>query len=613
MNHQEEQINILLVHTGKAAAPEYLLDNISLTVRIAPKSRVLVLLNEPSFSKLKIQVSKHLVPWPANLELICIDDIPSSKASVHYEKTSSLDREFRGGFWFSTSNRFFVIADFMEARKLNNCLHIENDVVLYIDPTDLLPTFKDFADFAVPLDRIRAIPGVVWLKTPEVSRLLASAISKSEGRSDMMTLAEFCTSNPNFAKPLPTIPVEYAKKNGLNTDRFCQGIKEFEGVFDAAAIGQYLGGIHWMNEPSKTHFFVNESSDLYLSDYRFFWAQEGDHRIPYIEYEGQYTRVLATHVHSKNILGFSPFNHGTTQDVNNIITGEKIQALADLTISSAEVTEFHGRDNIQTPKVLEIPEKIKKRLFSSTKKIVAPEIDFLETCREAKIIFTYTHLLDYFKNYIAPRLNESFVLITHNSDNGVTDIDLELLNHPKLLSWYAQNVEFNHSKLKALPIGMANRQWGADRIQLLYKASKNNRKTKTLYANFNQKTHPKRANILKTLEGLPGLTKDERKDFNGYIQDLAAHQFCLCPRGNGVDTHRFWEAQYVSCIPIILREDWTPAYSNLPILVIEKWEDLKSLNLQNEYIKISTTNYDRSTLNLNVLAEELNTFKRTTQ
>jgi len=79
---------------------------------------------------------------------------------------------------------------------------------------------------------------------------------------------------------------------------------------------------------------------------------------------------------------------------------------------------------------------------------------------------------------------------------------------------------------------------------------------------------------------------------------IAKHKFCLCPRGNGIDTHRFWEAQYLNTIPVILRSDWTQAYSNLPILLVNSWENLMHIDLEKAYIQISSTFHSRDSLKL---------------
>lgn len=62
--------------------------------------------------------------------------------------------------------------------------------------------------------------------------------------------------------------------------------------------------------------------------------------------------------------------------------------------------------------------------------------------------------------------------------------------------------------------------------------------------------------------------------------------FVPCPRGNGVDSHRIWEALYLGSIPILLREDSFPALAEWPIWIVDSWSDVldySRLKLENKY------------------------------
>ena len=63
-----------------------------------------------------------------------------------------------------------------------------------------------------------------------------------------------------------------------------------------------------------------------------------------------------------------------------------------------------------------------------------------------------------------------------------------------------------------------------------------------------------------------------------YIKTLES-RYALCPRGCGVDTHRFYECIYLGCIPIVIRTHtvfdrmYTPD-TGFPCLVVERWADV---------------------------------------
>ena len=84
-----------------------------------------------------------------------------------------------------------------------------------------------------------------------------------------------------------------------------------------------------------------------------------------------------------------------------------------------------------------------------------------------------------------------------------------------------------------------------------------------------------------------------KTDFKSYLTELKQHRFSLCIRGNGIDTHRFYESLLMGTIPVIVNNKLT----NMGPFV----ENLKSLGLPfveiNSYEKFnydfSQENYDR--------------------
>jgi hypothetical protein len=56
-------------------------------------------------------------------------------------------------------------------------------------------------------------------------------------------------------------------------------------------------------------------------------------------------------------------------------------------------------------------------------------------------------------------------------------------------------------------------------------------------------------------------------------------RYALCPRGCGVDTHRFYECIYLGCVPIVIRTHtvfdrlYAPD-TGFPCLVVERWGDV---------------------------------------
>jgi len=65
-------------------------------------------------------------------------------------------------------------------------------------------------------------------------------------------------------------------------------------------------------------------------------------------------------------------------------------------------------------------------------------------------------------------------------------------------------------------------------------------------------------------------------------------RYALCPRGCGVDTHRFYECIYLGCVPIVIRTNtvfdrlYAPD-TGFPCLVVERWADVTEELLDRMY------------------------------
>jgi hypothetical protein len=72
-------------------------------------------------------------------------------------------------------------------------------------------------------------------------------------------------------------------------------------------------------------------------------------------------------------------------------------------------------------------------------------------------------------------------------------------------------------------------------------------------------------------------------------QKTLESQYAFCPRGCGVDTHRFYECIYLGCIPIVIRTNtvFDRLYNVFPCMIIDKWEDVTEELLDQNYIECS--------------------------
>lgn len=206
-----------------------------------------------------------------------------------------------------------------------------------------------------------------------------------------------------------------------------------------------------------------------------------------------------------------------------------------------------------------------------------------------KIIFCYTHRINILSDKIKYFMN-NFILITHNSDENIAYdtpaqklIIEKICACDKLIKWFSQNLCIEHNKINFLPIGIANQQWehGAHFTHFYNNINKSFHKNKSIYFFFEILTNKnKRQMCYDTLiHKLPFLNKIQPIH---NFQRLSEYEFCICPEGNGIDTHRFWEALYLKCVPIVIKNPLTEIIhknTTLPMVILSTWDEFDINNL----------------------------------
>jgi hypothetical protein len=241
---------------------------------------------------------------------------------------------------------------------------------------------------------------------------------------------------------------------------------------------------------------------------------------------------------------------------NNILTGERIQQLADVYIGFPH--DFHYNPFIST-------QTHKQKNMD----------DILDNYDNPRIVFCYSHHIIPFTNKIHFFQNP-FVLITHNSDENLNETNVfPLVNHDKIIKWYSQNVCIHHPKLIPIPIGIANQMWPHHNIHFYTDSIKqlHKHKTKKIYMSFNINTNPNRKECYETLKHIPFLDNIHPYD---NLTRLSEYEFCICPEGNGVDTHRLWECIYLQTIPIVLNTPFIQIikqHINPPMVILNTWDE----------------------------------------
>jgi hypothetical protein len=211
-------------------------------------------------------------------------------------------------------------------------------------------------------------------------------------------------------------------------------------------------------------------------------------------------------------------------------------------------------------------------------------------------IFLKTDYIGEFFEYVHPNILNPYILLTHNSDYSVPREFGYILDDPKLIAWFGQNVEgYSHPKLHPIPIGIANSHWGHGSIEtvaLMQKKTKGCGKNMLLYMNFSPSTyHVLRPYVFNLFYDKPFCVVSSPKDFGLYLVDVAHSKFVISPRGNGLDCHRTWEALYMGAIPIVESSLIDPLFQELPVVVINDWTEVTQEFLEAQWEEMSKTEY----------------------
>ena len=75
----------------------------------------------------------------------------------------------------------------------------------------------------------------------------------------------------------------------------------FKFIFDAAAMGQYIGGVDPMNDARNTVGFVNETCVIKYNNYEFYWFIINGIKKPFIKINEEMIPIFNLHIHCKDL------------------------------------------------------------------------------------------------------------------------------------------------------------------------------------------------------------------------------------------------------------------------------------------------------------------------
>ena len=268
----------------------------------------------------------------------------------------------------------------------------------------------------------------------------------------------------------------------------------------------------------------------------------------------------------------------------DIITGEKLQFICNHYLGKKR--EFEKSNYTYNPNL----KKNKILIFENLN----------ENFNNKSIIFCYTHLLSNLDELIKKLkfLDNDFILMFHNSDYNFEEEHLKLFQLKKLKKIFTQNINVSNQNVIPLPIGIANSKWHHGNLNTWKEIfNLNINKSNNIYFSFSIETNKKvRSDCYNKIirKKIPFL---KSRSYHKYLRILASYKYSICPEGNGIDTHRFWESLYLKVIPICKRNILVEYFSNyFPIIILDDWNDLNFGNLHKKYNDFNWDNYKKLNL-----------------
>lgn len=289
---------------------EYIMTNIAQLIRLG-HTTIYVITNAELFP--------HFEPFS---ESICLISVETLEDPFHFAEKSCLDKEWRTGFWHYTSARFFVIHSFMEKYWVNNVIHIENDVVLYYNCDDVLTApLLNSGRICIPFDSyVRNIASIMYI--PDAS-IFGQVLSHYDYSKNDMYNFSVIREKTDLIDQFPIFVEEEGDERSGTTQSISgtttqttlgtdvgerafvsRGWSRFgKYIFDAAAIGQYIGGVDPRNCDTDSRGFINETCVIkYNEEGTIVWKIENGIMKPFLRMKCEKEiPIFNLHIHSKQL------------------------------------------------------------------------------------------------------------------------------------------------------------------------------------------------------------------------------------------------------------------------------------------------------------------------
>ena len=232
-------------------------------------------------------------------------------------------------------------------------------------------------------------------------------------------------------------------------------------------------------------------------------------------------------------------------------------------------------------------------------------------------------------------LNQSTVLVSRSNDDELIPYISSaqkqsmrlayetILSNKNVILWFASNAVVSHPKIVHMPLGTkwawSDIHWHAEEMHkrrahiVLQKYARNIElnfyRAKVNLAHFRMSVHTSDVSLYEPWRSIRRKAEkvyserfsnqDIKNDvlfniscpqdihsvheFEKFLVDLSTFKFTFSPPGRGPDVHRTWEALLMGSIPIVQSGPLDSLYSDLPVLIVDSWEEVTTQLLSSLY------------------------------
>jgi len=175
--------------------------------------------------------------------------------------------------------------------------------------------------------------------------------------------------------------------------------------------------------------------------------------------------------------------------------------------------------------------------------------------------------------YILQSFKQPYELVYHRTDRTFDRHDFESIRN-YVSRIYAENCEIKHEKITQLPLGFPDdrlpTRLSIDKDILCYLnvGLPNDQELKFVqYRSIRQQ-------CIEHFKNKSWCTLEDNIPFDSFNERMNRSKFVVCPMGFGIDTHRFYEAAWLGCTPIVITSGLDDLYKKFGALIVDSWDEV---------------------------------------